>query len=374
MTGYSQRLPKLATDLARAVAAFEPDPTRFEFVREMLERGLRNRRQERPLWHAQNAVTRALSEKSYHYESALAFATSDACTPEAVHVHMRQIVHANFLEVLVHGNLLPADATELLAETRQIIGGEPLPADCAPPPTFKMLPAQHELSTPQPAVASDPEYYSAAGGAGLPYRMRGVAANADETNCAIEVFYQFGELEMRDEALLVTLAQIASKAAFHRLRTELQLGYVVQCGVRSVNRCRGLSVLIQSAVAAPPALEGHIEEWLTAFRAEALSALDEASFAEYTNAVARNLDEPPKTLHQEAGALWPEILDATYRWNYSRDLAAEVRSLTIAELLATFDERVAADGRGRRKLASHFFSQKEDAAAAEPEASTCEAS
>ena len=56
-----------------------------------------------------------------------------------------------------------------------------------------------------------------------------------------------------------------------------------------------------------------VEAWLTAFRAESIASLDEAAFEEYKAAVARNLDEPPRTLHQEASALWPEILEGTHR-------------------------------------------------------------
>ena len=347
--GYSQRLPKLSTDLAKALASFEPDPARFAVVREVLERALRNRRQERPLWHAQNAVTRTIGVPSHHYEEALAYVASDDCTPNAVASHMKELISANFIELLVHGNLLPDDAMRLGEEWRAILNAKPLPADCAPLPGFSLLPTVGEAE--DGATKDAPE---------TSLRLSGVAANKDEANSAIEVFHQIGELNLREEALLLTLSQIASKSAFHRLRTELQLGYVVQCGIRSVNRCRGLTVLIQSAVADPPKLEEEIEDWLVRFREGPLAELDSERYAEYQDAVARNLDEPPKTLHQEASALWPEILEGTHRWNHPRELAAEVRTLKVEELLEMFDERIAKGGKLRRKLASHWYSQAED--------------
>jgi len=49
--------------------------------------------------------------------------------------------------------------------------------------------------------------------------------------------------------------------------------YVVSCGVRSVGSARGLSVLVQSAVASPPNLERLMEEWLLDFRATGLTEL-----------------------------------------------------------------------------------------------------
>ena len=218
--GYSQRLPKLSTDLAKALASFEPDPARFAVVREVLERAPRNRRQERPLWHAQNAVTRTIGVPSHHYEEALAYVASDDCTPNAVASHMKELISANFIELLVHGNLLPDDAMRLGGRSGgAILNAKPLPADCAPLPGFSLLPTVGEVE--EGATEDAPE---------TSLRLSGVAANKDEANSAIEVFHQIGELNLREEALLLTLSQIASKSAFHRLRTELQLGYVVQCG------------------------------------------------------------------------------------------------------------------------------------------------
>ena len=70
-SGYSQRLPQLSVDLARALAAFQPKAERFEVMREILVRSLRNRQQERPLWHAQYAVTHRLTVPATHHEAAL---------------------------------------------------------------------------------------------------------------------------------------------------------------------------------------------------------------------------------------------------------------------------------------------------------------
>ena len=51
------------------------------------------------------------------------------------------------------------------------------------------------------------------------------------------------------------------------LRTERQLGYVVQCGIRSIGKSQGLSTHIQSAVMGPRDLESEIESWWRGFEA-----------------------------------------------------------------------------------------------------------
>ena len=102
----------------------------------------------------------------------------------------------------------------------------------------------------------------------------------------------------QEEATLAVLTQIASKDAFNHLRTQRQLGYVVQCGTRSIGRSRGISVLIQSSVMAPPDLEREIELWLAGFRQTSLGEMPAAAFAEFAESVAKSYEQPAKTLMQ----------------------------------------------------------------------------
>ena len=84
----------------------------------------------------------------------------------------------------------------------------------------------------------------------------------------------------------------------------------MQCGVQSIGRGRGLAVLIQSSVMAPAQLDEQIEEWVAAFRQSALAELDGptegggAAYESYKSAVITMLEEPPKTLQQEASMVW----------------------------------------------------------------------
>ena len=113
---------------------------------------------------------------------------------------------------------------------------------------------------------------------------------------------------------------------------------------------------VQSAVRSPPELEEEVESWLRSFRAGALGALTPASLAEYAEAVASNLEEPPKRLAEEASPMWSEIALGTHRWDHMHRLAAELRTLTVDELHGFFDERMAADGPQRRKVVSQAWS------------------
>lgn len=196
--GYSQRLPRLSLDLAASLAAFSPDHGRFELLREQLSRALRNRAQERPLWHAQYAVSHALTLPTVHHDEARAFVDSAYCTAEAVGAHLRAISRSHFAELLVHGNLPPSAALELSSAWRHALSENlpelhaeqaALPSDCAPLPQTTLLPA---------------------GGPTL--RLRGVASHPDEVNSAIELHLQVAaEPTLRQEALLLLLSQVDNR-------------------------------------------------------------------------------------------------------------------------------------------------------------------
>lgn len=100
------------------------------------------------------------------------------------------------------------------------------------------------------------------------------------------------------------------------------------------------------------------------------ACMDVCNYGRYTTALGRSLYEPPKTLQQEAAGIWPEIVEETYRWEHVRDLAYAVKAVTAEELRELFDTHIACGGPQRRKVSSHYFSQKDDAAdgASAPEA------
>ena len=334
VSGFSDKIPLLARDLARRLGAFAPEQSRYDVLHEQFLRALRNRKQERPLWHAQYAVSGHLTDDFVHYDDALAFAASDECTLAAVVEHAAELKAALFVEVLAMGNIAPSDAVDVARALKSEIGAAALAADAAP------LPASVEIAPSAEGCVA----------------LRVEKMLDDEKNVGLELHLHLGEPTVAEEARLLVLSQVASKDAFNVLRTQKQLGYVVQCGTRSIARARGLSVLVQSAVASPPELEAEAEGWLASFRSGALADLSDDDLAQYVSAVATNLEERPKTLFQENGPVWTEVVEGTHRWQYKAELAAAVRSLTKAELLDFFDAHFAFGAPLRRKVSSHCYS------------------
>ena len=139
VSGFSDKIPLLARDLARRLGAFAPEQSRYDVLHEQFLRALRNRKQERPLWH-QYAVSGHLTDDFVHYDDALAFAASDECTLAAVVEHAAELKAALFVEVLAMGNIAPSTPSTWRARSRARL------APPRSPPKHAPLPASVEIA------------------------------------------------------------------------------------------------------------------------------------------------------------------------------------------------------------------------------------
>lgn len=77
----------------------------------------------------------------------------------------------------------------------------------------------------------------------------------------------------------------------------------------------GMSILLQSAIKTSYELITYVNTFINKVLAEKLSALDEATFAEYKKSLKTTKMEKDKTLSSEAGRFWTEIARHRYMFN-----------------------------------------------------------
>jgi insulysin len=63
--------------------------------------------------------------------------------------------------------------------------------------------------------------------------------NVIHKTVGIESYYQCGEQNTRDNALVELFCQVINEASFNILRTKEQLGYIVASGVRNFGGAQG---------------------------------------------------------------------------------------------------------------------------------------
>ena len=269
VSGFSQHAPRLLATVAEALLQGAADApiaaTCFELVRERMERRLRSRRVESPASqavHWQELLLGAGERVGIDAEIAdVRAATLDSL--RAFHADWRR---ALFAATLAIGNVTAEEARgchrELLALLARY-GSAPLPPGLRATTARGRLPSGAQL-----------ELHSAVG------------SEAEKNSCA-HVLLQAGALGEEAQACLRVLASVIKEPCFRELRTKQQVGYSVSAshdislvhvdGGEAPLRVEGLVVCATSKSLGAAEVLVRIDQFLAAFRAGALTSLDEST-------------------------------------------------------------------------------------------------
>ena len=342
--GMSHKLPLLLAKVAERLATPALDEWRFDTQRELELKSLRSWFRGAPREHARYASAHLLERQRWHileYLDAMGSGCAWVDMP-AHHAALRSGMRAT---ALCHGNTDSTSAVEMLSQTSTVLGG--LPVD--------------------PLQLPDPRCLALREGEEVVVRThRSLCPEAhkqwlldEETNSAVELTLQ-GEMDERPASQIVELlACILANGAFDTLRTNEQLGYLVDLGVRYDHGVYGLKVTVQSASHGPVYLDERIEAFLASVSTR-LAQLSAEEFANHRDSLVKRRLEPPKTLRDESGAHWSEITKATYHFTRDEEVAAAAAALTREDLVRYWAEHFDAAASKRRKLSSHVYAPRNE--------------
>src|SRR5690606_13717128 len=173
--------------------------------------------------------------------------------------------------------------------------------------------------------------------------------------------------ELRTRATLTLLSSIMNAPFYDSLRTEQQLGYIVNTSTLPIFDISGLVFYIQSPVANPLLLEERIQAFLHDYAA-VLDAMTEFAFDGAKQGVLTNLRQPPRRLEALSGRYWSDILIQEYERDSTLAMADAIESLTVEDLRryyhAYVENRtgyVVARSPGRNAV-EDFLAEREEAA------------
>jgi len=329
--GYSSRLPELVDYIAKQIKTAELAPEVFELVRERLRLGLANAKQKQPVGLASYERSLSLETPRYPVEELEAAVT--AATLQDVQDFQRALFPECYLEAFVAGNVAEDDARRAVSAARAALPASGALADeSIPQRKVRVLPPGRTL-------------------------RQSVAPNAAEANSACEVYLQVGPDVGDDWLHLLVLSRVLSERFYTELRTNQQLGYIVQSAVTESEGVRGLVLTVQSNVVGPPEVEERMNTFLKDFR-DVLATLAEEELDAYRVALATQSTDVDKRLAGQVSRFWSEIV--TRRYDYSRPWtsARRLRGVTREGLLGFFDARIAPGASGHRRLATHVFAPR----------------
>eukprot|EP00746_Dinoflagellata_sp_MGD_P158233 gnl/MRDRNA2_/MRDRNA2_86422_c0_seq2.p1 gnl/MRDRNA2_/MRDRNA2_86422_c0~~gnl/MRDRNA2_/MRDRNA2_86422_c0_seq2.p1 ORF type:complete len:1119 (-),score=278.53 gnl/MRDRNA2_/MRDRNA2_86422_c0_seq2:80-3436(-) len=128
-----------------------------------------------------------------------------------------------------------------------------------------------------------------------------------DPNHVTTVSIQYGVPDIADSVKFGILSQVLRPAAYDELRTNQQLGYVVQGGIGMSSNVLTASVMVQGDAKLPDEIEPQIEMVLTTIMEKKLADMSDHEFEAFKASYAKQILEPPLGFSEEIGHFWPVV-------------------------------------------------------------------
>ncbi|MGJ8687340.1 MAG: insulinase family protein, partial [Spongiibacteraceae bacterium] len=294
--GYNEKQSELLANVLKVLQAPDWSPSRFARIKAQRLRQLENARKNPPYQQLVAELPRVLSAPSAGLDE-IETATREQ-TMADVKAAAAQVLDGVRYKVMLHGNYDSADAERVAA----VLSTALAPSQTLPRPEQRlMLLAQGQQLQNLPIEHDD---------------------------AAVLLYVQAPEQGQRARVAMGVTAQILSAEFYHQLRTEKQLGYVVNASVYPQRDVAGLFFLVQSPVVDSAVAErevaAFIDRWLAA-------GVSEEAFNKHRKTLIKKLQERPDNLWQAADRQWNELLEGYTDFDSREQLVAELSVLEYAQ-------------------------------------------
>jgi insulysin len=157
--------------------------------------------------------------------------------------------------------------------------------------------------------------------------------------------------EWRLQAMVSLLAQVVKEPFFDKLRTKEQLGYLVWSGSSEMWGVLGVRFILQSDKATVEYLQQRILTFVRNYRTT-LASMEKDKFEKNREALIALKLQKPKKLGEETHRYWSQITKRTYVFDHRELEVAELRKITLEDLVAFYDKFMMESGSEWRVLCS----------------------
>ncbi|XP_054810331.1 insulin-degrading enzyme-like 1, peroxisomal isoform X2 [Prosopis cineraria] len=319
LLGYNHKLRILLETIIQKIATFTLKEDRFLVIKEMVTKEYQNFKYRQPYQQAVYYCSLILQDNTWPWIEGLE--VLPLLQAEDLVKFVPVILSRTFLEFYIAGNLEDNEAVSMVRHIEDTL------FKCENSPCKPLFPSQH-LTKRVVKLES-----------GMNFFYPSECLNTNDENSALVHYIQVGRDDFKMNVKLQLFALIAKQPAFHQLRSVEQLGYITVLMQRNDSGIRGVQFIIQSTVKGPGDIEKRVEAFLEMFEKKVLEMSVE-EFKEHVNALIEVKLERHKNLREESAFYWREINDGTLKFN-RRDLeVAELRQLTLQELVDFFNEYI----------------------------------
>ncbi len=302
-SGYSDRILAFVKAISTKLKSIEIDEKTFAELKERKRRSYANFHLQQPYQQAFYYRSLLLENRKFalwDYEKELASLTLQDLKAYA----QKRLYAQTFLQGVAYGNLEGSEVRSAINELLQTLGGEPLPPEARYRESIRQIPTGQAYTLSQPMEVN---------------------------NSALVMELQVAQRTPRNRAALQVLSTVLEPQAYNELRTNQQLGYIVNAGMSEAEDTLGLVFMVQSGTYGPAELEARARAFFPKFL-EQVQQLPEAQFESLKRAVKSGMLDKPDSVSAVAGMLFGRAFERDAGFDpTSPDLKA-LEALQLADL------------------------------------------
>jgi len=309
-TGFTQRLPKLMSQLLKGYSSFTPTQAQLEQAKswylERLDAADKGKAFELAIQPAQ-----LLSQLPYTQRSERRRLVATISLQQLMD-YRKMLLEQSAPELMVVGNMTPDAVRSLATEVKIQLNCE----------GHEWWHSEH-VTIAKPTLANLQE------------------AGSSTDSALAAVYVPVGFEEYQSMASSAMLSQIIQPWFYNQLRTEEQLGYAVFAFQMPVGRQWGIGFLLQSNVKQPAFLLSRFKAFYPTAE-KRLREMSKADFAQYQAAMINELKQRPQTLDEEAGRFSKDFDRENYKFDTREKVIAQIQALTPQSVADFFHQAVMA--------------------------------
>ena len=308
-SGYSDKLPELADQVLAQVLKPTFSEGQFNRMMENVKRYFANYDKAEPTQGVNRDLEELLDADSYPVEEVQAVA--NAMTLEKVLNAPKWLFGEGRMTMMTSGNITEQQSRDFAEQIVSTLGLKS---------TDKAIPKGQRVvklnSTDKPDV----------------YVTK--LAHAD---AAVFRYYQGRESTREERLKLHLLSQIMHQQYFNSLRTEQQLGYIVQAASKRFDRTPGLMFIVQSPTASATEVEAATDKFLPEFQ-QRLNGMNDDMLAPLVQATMAQMAQEPQNVGEKVGRFWQDLRDDYPNFDSRQKAIEALQSITMKDIQDAYNE------------------------------------
>ena len=310
-SGYSDKLPELADQVLAQVLKPTFSQGQFDRLAENVKRFFANYNKADPTQGVGRDLDELLDADSHSIEEVRRVAGS--MTLEKVLNAPQWLFGEGRMVMMASGNISDQQARKFAQQIKTTLGLKD---------TDKAIPKGERVVKLNPT--EKPDVY---------------ISNLAHGDAAIFRYYQGRDSTRAERLKLHLLSQIMHQQYFNSLRTEQQLGYIVQASTKNSDRTPGIAFIVQSPTATATEVEAATDKFLPEFQ-QRLNAMTDEQLMPLKQATLAQLRQPPQNVGDKVSRFWRDLRNDYPEFDSREKSIAAVEAITIKDLQDAFNEIV----------------------------------